>query len=107
MGLTDFALIVQYRTAAINAMVAGDYATAIQQAMAAQAVLGTIPSKASRSAGTFGGAQSAEWPADQIQAFIINCQRLQNAAGGVTLSNKQYQPPQLFGSPVSSPGEYY
>jgi hypothetical protein len=71
--------------AAITALDAGDYATAIQKAMAAKLRLGTTPN-VSKSVGS--GSQALTWnDASAIDRFISDCRRLQSAvavaSGGV------------------------
>jgi hypothetical protein len=91
-GNDDFTLLRQYRSAAISALAAGDYSTAINQALAAQLTLSTMPSNLSRSAGTGGGAQTVAWPSEAIDAFIIRCRQQQASASGVTVANIRHRP---------------
>ena len=88
----DFTLLRTYRTAAITAVAAGDYATAIQQALAAQAILATMPADQDR--GMSGGiTQKISWTADAIDKFIVRCTQQQGAQQGVTAQNNQYVNP--------------
>jgi hypothetical protein len=68
--------------AAIAALSAGDYSTAVNKALTAQAILATLP-KVSRSQGTGGGAQSAEWDAQAIDNFVRRLRQQQGASLGV------------------------
>jgi hypothetical protein len=61
--------INHFMDAAVTAVAAGDYATARQNALAAQGLIATLP-RASRSAGTGGGTQSAEWDAEAVAQFV-------------------------------------
>lgn len=87
----DFTLIATYRTAAIAAILDGDYSTAISNALAAQLVLSTIPSGMTRSHGTGGGSQQVSWSAADIDTFITRCNQLQAASYGVRRGNIVHQ----------------
>ena len=73
-------------------MAAGDYATAIQQALAAAAVLATMPSDINRGMAS-GISQKIAWTEDAIDKFIVRCRQQQSAAQGVTVQNNQYVNP--------------
>ncbi len=62
-------LLNSYMTTAINALAGGDYATALQNALAAQGLIACLP-KISRSAGVGGGDMSASWDPAGIDQFI-------------------------------------
>lgn len=66
-----------YRDAAIAALVAADYDTAIQQALAAKMMLATA-GDVSRSAG--GNRQEISWSRSEIDRFISECRLLQSQA---------------------------
>lgn len=105
--LTDFELIQQYRTAAITALVAGDYNTAIQQALAAQMMLATIPASATRGGGTSGGNQSLSWSAEAIDQFIVRCRQQGASAQGITLNSITRANPAQTAGAAYNPGEAY
>ena len=83
----DFALVQQYRRAAIAAAASGDYAAAVLQAESALAVLSTIPSTATRGGGTSGGNQSVAFVSDGLHNLILLWQRHANASQGITRVN--------------------
>jgi hypothetical protein len=68
--------------AAVTALLSGDYATALRQAVAAQGILTVLP-ELSRSAGTGGGSQAAKWTQPGIDQFVGRVSRLQGASLGV------------------------
>jgi hypothetical protein len=76
------ALLNTYMDAAIAAQAAGDYPTALNNALAAQGIIATLP-KASRSQGPGGGEQSASWDVAGIDNFVRNLRKQQGAALGV------------------------
>jgi hypothetical protein len=86
----------QYMSQAVAALVARDYDTAVNLALAAQAIAGRLP-KASRSAGSGGGTQSAAWSATEISEFIVRCRQQQASAVGVQAMNKMYVRPSSYG----------
>jgi len=71
-------------TAAATAVLAGDYATALTDALAAQAYLAAIPDSGFRE-GT-----SMKWRPESIQNFIDSCQKAQSGAGGIQRTKLQY-----------------
>lgn len=71
-------------TAASTAILAEDYATALKNALAAQALLGAIPDSGWRE-----GA-SMKWRPESIQDFIDTCQKQQSASGGIQRTKIQY-----------------
>ncbi len=75
-------LLNTYMDAAIAAQAAGDYFTAINNALAAQGIVATLP-KATRSAGTGGGEQSAAWDPQAIDNFVKRLRQQQGATLGV------------------------
>ena len=68
-----------YMAAAIAAQLAGDYARATGNALAAQGLIACLP-KISRSAGTGGGEMAAQWDPIGIDNFI---KRLRQQQGGM------------------------
>jgi hypothetical protein len=86
----------QYMSQAAVALVARDYDTAVNLALAAQAIAASLP-KASRSAGSGGGTQSAAWSATEISEFIVRCRQQQASAVGVQAVNKVYVRPSSYG----------
>jgi hypothetical protein len=86
----------QYMSQAVAALVARDYDTAVNLALAAQAIAASLP-KASRSAGSGGGTQSAAWDAQAISEFVVRCRQQQAAAAGVQVRSKVYVPPAGYG----------
>lgn len=104
----DFELIRQYRSAAIAALAAGDYNTAVNQALAAQAVLATIPASATRGGGTSGGNQSMAWSAEAIDSFIVRCRQQGASAQGITsVPITRSNPAQTAGGSGYNPDEAY
>jgi len=71
-----------YMAAAIAAQASGDYATAINNALAAQGLIACLP-KISRSAGTGGGEMSASWDAAGIDQFIKRLWQMSGSALGM------------------------
>ena len=67
--------IATYRDAAAAAVAAGDYATAIQQSLAAKALISCLPSTSALS-------QSTQWNSTAIDSFIAMCLRESSAALG-------------------------
>ena len=88
-------LLDTYMDAAIAALAGGDYATALQKALAAQGIIATLP-KASRSGGPGGGEQSASWDAAGIDNFVRNCRRQHGASLGIQTM------PAVFSEPTPS-----
>src|SRR5208283_1710581 len=103
----DFQLLRQARTAAITALVGGDYNIAIQQALSAQAILASIPSNAVRGAGPMGGNQQVAWNAEAIDSFIVRCRQQQSAVQGVTYQPITRTSPQHGMGTTDSFGEPY
>jgi hypothetical protein len=85
-------LLNSYMTAAIAAQAAGDYATALNNALAAQGMISILP-KASRSQGTGGGEQSASWDPAGIDNFIKRLRQQQGATLGVQYAPVTIQEP--------------
>jgi hypothetical protein len=83
MGLVDS--VNSAMTAAVAALQAGDYATALQQALSAQGLLALIP-RTSHAAGTGGGSHGFEYSPQAIGDFIKNLRLQQGAALGVQSS---------------------
>ena len=79
---TNVDLLNGYMTAALSALANGDYATALNNALAAQGMISILP-KASRSQGTGGGEQSVSWDAAGIDNFIRRLRQQQGASLGV------------------------
>ena len=90
-----------YMSAALAALAAGDYATAINNALAAQGIVATLP-KASRSAGTGGGEQSASWDVAGIDNFIKRLRQQQGASLGIQQTLVTYAEP----DPISQGDEF-
>jgi hypothetical protein len=90
-----------YMSAALAALAGGDYVTAINNALAAQGIVATLP-KATRSAGSGGGEQSASWDAQGIENFIRRLLQQQGASLGV-----QYAPITIQEPAPYSEGEQY
>jgi len=82
--------------AAVVAVAAGDYATAISKALAAQGLLSSLP-KLSRSAGG-GGQQEVEWDSAGIDNFIKRLRQQQGASLGVQSQDIQFNDPTLGSS---------
>ena len=90
-----------YMSAALTALGGGDYATALNNALCAQGIIGTLP-KATRSAGSGGGEQSAAWDAVGIDNFIRRLRQQQGAGLGV-----QYAPVAMQEPVASADGDQY
>ena len=71
-----------YMAAAIAAQANGDYPTALNNALAAQGIIGILP-KISRSAGTGGGEMSSSWDAGGIDNFVKRLRQQQGASLGM------------------------
>jgi hypothetical protein len=71
-------------SAAATAIEAGDYATALAKALAAQARLAAIPDSGWREG------PSMKWRPESIQNFIDSARRSQTATGGVQRTKIQY-----------------
>ncbi len=82
--------------AAVAALAAGNYPTAINQALAAQGLLACLP-KISRSAGAGGGEMSAAWDAAGIDNFIRRLRQQQGAALGVQTAPAEIVEPAAMG----------
>ena len=81
-----------YMAAAIAAQAAGDYATALNNGLAAQGLIACLP-KISRSAGTGGGEMSASWDVAGIDNFIRRLRQQQGASLGVQYVSVQITEP--------------
>lgn len=75
--------------AAVAALAAGDYAAALNQALAVQGLLSIMP-KLSRSSGTGGGSQSVEWDQTAVDQFILRIRQQQAAGLGVQTQNLEF-----------------
>lgn len=75
MSLSDLNTLY---AAAVAALDAADYATAIRKAMAIQARLATTPNVTRDLAG--GGSQGLSFNPSQLDSFIANCRKLATAA---------------------------
>ena len=89
---TNVDLLNGYMTSALSALASGDYATALNNALAAQGMISIMP-KASRSQGTGGGEQSASWDAAGIDSFVRRLRQQQGASLGVQISPVVIQEP--------------
>lgn len=69
---------------AVTALAAGDYATARDKALAAQAMASVLPDT-NRSAGD-GGSQGVSWDRTAISEFVDRMQKLANSAAGIGVS---------------------
>jgi hypothetical protein len=79
-----------YMLAATNALVAHDYGTAIDNALAAQGILAILPD-AERSSGRVAGSRHVKWTPDGINQFIIRIRQQQASSLGVQRINRTYQ----------------
>jgi hypothetical protein len=85
-NVTDAGLLRQYRDAAIAALEAGDFETALRKALAAQAMLASMPQVNSQS-----NQNSMAWMnAPEIEKFILNVHRQQAVAMGLRSSAITY-----------------
>jgi hypothetical protein len=90
--------VEQLNTAMDNAtaaMISGDFATALTQALVAQAIAATLP-QAARGQGPGSGSQSTAWKPEAIDQFIIRLRQAQAASIGVQVANNQYVMPQAL-----------
>lgn len=71
-----------YMLAAVQALAAGDYGTAVNNALAAQGLMSVLP-KISRSAGTGGGEMSASWDPVGVANFLKALRQQQGSAQGM------------------------
>jgi hypothetical protein len=101
---TQVELFQQYINASAAAEIAGDYATALTQAQAAQAVLCTLPHVQHRSPA---GTESADWSAHVkgLDQRIVRLRQAMAGALGVQVANKRYDRAQESG-PGSVTGQY-
>jgi hypothetical protein len=76
MSVTE-AQVLTLMTAASTAVLAGDYATALQKALAAQALRGAIPD------GGWQNGATVEWPPASIQDFIANAKASRASTVGI------------------------
>lgn len=82
--------ITTYMAAATTALAGGDYASARDNALAAQALASVLPDT-QRSAGD-GGQQGLSWDRVAISQFVDRCQRLLNSSVGVQVSKARTLP---------------
>lgn len=76
--------------AAVVAIRAGDYGTALTQALAAQALLAAVPDSIQ---GVGGGATELRWGRQAINELVINIRRQQSIAGGMQQTKIIYARP--------------
>ncbi len=79
--------------AAVAALTAGDHATALTQALAAQGYMAVLPDGSAPGAGGGGGAHEMTWDSTKIQDFIGNLRRRQSAAAGIQRTKITYTRP--------------
>ena len=80
--MSQIDLLNNYMTVAITAQAAGDYPTALNNALAAQGLISCLP-KISRSAGAGGGEMSASWDPAGIDNFVKRLRQQQGATLGI------------------------
>jgi hypothetical protein len=83
----SYSQITDLMSAATTALAAGNYASARDNAIAAQGLLSVLPDTERKSGD--GGQQSLTWDRRAIDEFVIRCQRLVNAKLGVQVSEVQ------------------
>jgi hypothetical protein len=83
--------------AAVLALAGGDYATALNQSLAAQGILSLIPDL-TRASGKDGGSQAAKFDRLAIDSFIKRIRQQQGAALGVQTQDVVYVNPVPDGS---------
>ena len=81
MGASDVQTLM---TAAATAIEAGDYATALTKALAAQAHLAAIPDSGWRDGAAM------KWRPESIQNFIDSARQGESGAGGIQRTKIQY-----------------
>ena len=79
-GLVDS--LNAYMLAATTALVAHDYNTAIDNALAAQGILVAMP-EVERSSGRVAGSRKAKWTQEGIDQFIRRVRQQQSASVGI------------------------
>lgn len=88
--MSDVSQLATYRDAAITALLAAEYDTAIQQAMAAKLFLATMPSLKQAD-------REVAWNSQAIDEFIAQCRQLATtaavAAGGIRQTKVTYARP--------------
>lgn len=84
MKRMSYAAVTTAMTAATTALAAGDFATARNQALTAQALMSVIPDTVRNSGG--GGSQEMTWDRVAISNFIDRMQKLLNSTSGMTSS---------------------
>jgi len=85
-------LVTPFHTYLLNvaaAMSVGDYDTALNNAYAAHALVGAMPSNLSRTAGGGGGSQSIASDADRVDTIIKRILQAQGKGQGVVVFNDQ------------------
>ena len=91
--------------ASTTALAAGDYATAINNALAAQGLAGSLP-KVSRNAGMGGGAQTAEWDAIGINNYVVNLRKQYWASLGVQTAEIEITEPAVLNDIGDMTGQF-
>ena len=81
----SYAAVSTAMDAAVTALGLGDYATARDKALAAQAVLSILPDTQRNAGG--GGQENMTWDRVAVSQFIDRMQSLANSAKGITTSN--------------------
>jgi hypothetical protein len=82
MAVDRVALLNTLMDASVAALASGDYSTAVNKALAAQGILATLP-QVSRSAGTGGGSQAAQWDGQAIDSYVKRLRQQQGASLGI------------------------
>ena len=81
-----------YMQTAATALASGDPGTALNQALAAQAIACALP-QLSRSAGTGGGSQAAQWDLAGIDKFVVRVRQQYGALLGVQSMPIEFREP--------------
>lgn len=98
----DASALNSYMDAAVTALAAGDYATALNQVLAAQGILSVLPDL-TRSSGTDGGTQAAKWDRTAIDGLIKRIRQQQGAGLGVQTADCVFNRPVAVGNDLSYP----
>lgn len=81
---------------AVSAMGTGDYATARDKALAAQALMSVIPDTTRDNSG--GGSQQMTWDRVALSQFVDRVQRILNGSVGISVSKVVIDPVDYCGA---------
>ena len=81
-----------YARAAATALAGRDYATALDNALAAQALLACAPAELERSSGHASGSRRLRIAAEAVERLVVRIRQQQASSRGIQTINKVYQP---------------